>query len=239
MRNKKLPITFAVFYFAVFSAFIAAAIVGNRAITVMIQSSQKPNRRTIVIDAGHGGEDGGATSCAGILESNINLEIALRLNDLMHLLGYDTVMVRTTDTAIHTKGNTIAARKASDLKARVRLTNETENGLLISIHQNYFTDERYSGAQVFYPPTAGSEELGKILQRDVVAALNPGSNRKAKRATGIYLMEHIACTGVLIECGFLSNRVEEAKLRSPDYQKKLCCVIASSVSAFLQSASNI
>ena len=239
MRIKKFPLTFAIFYCLVFSAFIAAAIVGNHAITVMIQSSQKPNRRTIVIDAGHGGEDGGATSCTGVLESNINLEIALRLNDLMHFLGYDTVMIRTTDTAIHTSGNTIAARKASDLKARVRLTNETANGLLISIHQNYFTDERYSGAQVFYPATAGSEELGKLLQRDIVTVLNPGSNRMAKRASGIYLMEHIECTGVLIECGFLSNREEEAKLRSPNYQKKLCSVIASSVSRYLLNESSV
>ena len=235
LHIRRLPIVFALFYFAVFSVFIVAAIVGNRAISVMTQSAQVENRHTIVIDAGHGGEDGGATSCTGILESNINLEIALRLNDLMHLLGFDTVMVRTTDAAIHTQGNTIAARKASDLKARVQLANGTENGLLISIHQNYFTDERYSGAQVFFPKTAGSEWLAKSLQNELVAILNPGSNRKAKSASGIYLMENISCTGVLIEWGFLSNHVEEAKLRSPDYQKKLCCVIASTVGGFLLS----
>ena len=235
LRVKRLPFAVAIFYFVVLFAFIAATVVGNRAITVMTQSTQKPNRSIIVIDAGHGGEDGGATSCTGILESVLNLEIANRLSDLMHLLGYNTVMVRTTDTAIHTQGNTIAARKASDLKARVQLANETENGLLISIHQNYFTDERYSGAQVFFSATAGSEELATILQTNMVSALNPGSKRKAKRAAGVYLMEHITCTGVLVECGFLSNHIEEAKLRSPDYQKKLCCVIATSVNQYLKN----
>lgn len=235
MRIKGISGTLALFYFGVLSAFVATAVMGNRAITVMTQSMQKPNRSIIIIDAGHGGEDGGATSCTGVLESALNLEIAIRLNDLMHLLGYNTVMVRTTDTAIHTQGNTIAARKASDLKARVQLANTTEHGLLISIHQNYFTDERYSGAQVFYSATAGSEKLGKLLQTNMVSTLNPGSNRRAKRSSGVYLMEHIACTGVLVECGFLSNRIEEAKLRSPDYQKKLCCVIASSVNQFLKS----
>ena len=220
-------------YFLVLSIVLLAVITGSRAVTVISENAPLTGRKNIIIDAGHGGEDGGATSCTGVLESNINLEIALRLNDLMHLLGYDTVMVRTTDTAIHTQGNTIAARKVSDLKARVSLVNQTENGLLISIHQNYFTDECYSGAQVFFPDTNGSAEFAKLLQKDIIFALNPGSNRQAKKASGVYLMEHIQCTGALIECGFLSNYSEEARLRSADYQKKLCGVIASSVSRFL------
>ena len=220
-------------YFLILSIILLAVITGSRAVTVISENAPLTGRSNIIIDAGHGGEDGGATSCTGVLESNINLEIALRLNDLMHLLGYDTVMVRTTDTAIHTQGNTIAARKVSDLKARVSLVNQTENSLLISIHQNYFTDERYSGAQVFFPDTNGSAEFAKLLQKDIIFALNPGSNRQAKKASGVYLMEHIQCTGALIECGFLSNYSEEARLRSADYQKKLCGVIASSVSRFL------
>lgn len=233
MKKAKIRLTFVPFYALVFLTVLLITLFSSNAITAMSQAAPLKDRHTIIIDAGHGGEDGGATSCTGVLESSINLEIALRLDDLLHFLGYDTVMIRTTDTAIHTQGNTIAARKASDLKERVKLVNKTEKGLLISIHQNYFSDDRYSGAQVFFPSTEGSEELGKKLQRDIVSTLNPGSKRQAKKASGVYLMEHIECTGVLIECGFISNREEEMNLRSENYQKKLCSVIASSVSRFL------
>ena len=86
---------------------------------------------------------------------------------------------------------------------------------------------------MFYAGTQGSEALAKKLQQNLVASLNPGSNRKSKRSDGVYLMEHIDCAGVLIECGFLSNAAEEARLRSPEYQKKLCCVIAATVREYL------
>ena len=188
----------------------------------------------MVIDAGHGGVDGGATSCTGKLESAYNLEIALRLRDLFHLLGYPTRMIRTTDTSIYTKGDTIAAQKMSDLKERVRIVNESENNILVSIHQNNFSDSKYSGAQVFYPDTEGSRELAEALQQKLVQTLNPGSNRKAKKAEGIYLMEHIENQGILVECGFLSNPEEEAKLADAEYQNKLCCVIAAVTAEFAQ-----
>ena len=208
---------------------------GCRTVSVMVENASIKRGNCIVIDAGHGGEDGGATSCRGVLESTYNLEISLRLNDLFHLLGYDTRMIRTTDTSIYTKGETIAQKKISDLKERVRIVNETENALLLSIHQNNFTDSRYSGAQVFYAGTEGSAQLAKLLQERLVSTLNPGSNRKCKKSDGVYLMEHIDCTGVLIECGFLSNAEEEAKLSCGTYQKKLCCVIAATVSQYLSN----
>jgi N-acetylmuramoyl-L-alanine amidase len=212
-----------------------AGLIGNKTATVMDENMEIKDRHCIVIDAGHGGEDGGATSCSGILESNFNLEISLRLEQMFRLLGYPTAMVRRSDTAVHTRGDTIAARKASDLKERVLLANKTENGLLISIHQNYFSESKYSGAQVFYPKTEGSKALAVALQSAFIEKLNPGSNRMAKSASGIYLMDHITCPGVLIECGFLSNPDEEAHLRSPEYQKKICCTIAATVCGYFAS----
>lgn len=222
-------------YILIIAGVLVAAELGSRAVTVIAENTPVRRAHCLIIDAGHGGEDGGATSCTGRLESTYNLEIALRLRDLMHLLGYDTKMIRTTDTSVYTKGETIAQKKVSDLKERVRLVNETEGGLLLSIHQNNFSDSRYSGAQVFYAGTQGSEELAKQLQSAFIASVNPGSNRKSKKSDGVYLMEHIERTGVLIECGFLSNVQEEAQLRSPEYQKKLCCIIASTVSQYLSN----
>lgn len=214
-------------YILVFSAAIVLTLHTNRTVTVM--SSQPRSGTTIILDAGHGGEDGGAVSCTGVEEAKINLQITLRLNDLLHLLGYNTKMLRTDDTDLHTEGTTISQRKNSDLRQRVKQISETSDGLLVSIHQNKFTDSRYSGAQVFWANTDNSKVLAEDLQRAFVSTVNPGSNRSAKQAKGIYIMEHIQCTGILVECGFLSNEAEEALLLSDQYQKQLVCVISTAI----------
>lgn len=206
---------------------------GNRAVTVFSQNFPPERDHCFIIDPGHGGVDGGATSITGKLESAFNLEISLRLKDLLAFLGYQTRMIRTEDISVYTKGETIAQKKMSDLKERVRICNETPGAVLLSIHQNTFSDGKYSGAQVFYTATEGSEALAKDLQKNLVKILNPGSNRQAKKSTGVYLMEHVQCTGVLIECGFLSNIQEEARLRSQEYQKQLACVIATTAANFI------
>lgn len=223
------------FYLLAAIVCIGAAVWGSGAVTTAVQNAPVEREYTVIIDPGHGGIDGGATSCTGVLESGINLEIGLRLNDLLGLLGHDTVMIRTTDTSVYTEGNTIAAQKVSDLKERARICNETENAVLISIHQNTFSDSRYGGAQVFYAPTKGSQSLATALQNGFCAELNPGSSRRCKAAESVYLLQNIRCTGVLLECGFLSNPEEEAKLRSAEYQQKICCVIAAALNEFFDS----
>ena len=232
MKIRK-TVSVLLFYILVVSVFLTATYWGSEATSTIAQMIPMERKHTVIIDAGHGGEDGGATSCTGKLEKEFNLEIALRLNDLMHLMGMQTKMVRTSDISVYTQGDSIASKKVSDLKERVRIVNETENAVLISIHQNTFPDGQYSGAQVFYAPKGEGQILAEQLQTALVQAVNPGSNRSCKRADGVYLMEKIEKTGVLIECGFLSNPEEEARLRSADYQKQLCCVIAATVSNFL------
>lgn len=233
MKAKRAVMSICGFYILVFSLFLLGTILGSKSVTVIAEILPVERSNRIVIDAGHGGEDGGTTSCTGKLESSFNLEIALRLDDLFHLLGYDTVMIRKTDTAVYTKGGTIAQKKVSDLKERVRIVNSTDGALLISIHQNHFSDSKYSGPQVFYTDNPESEKLAKCLQSQLVSSLCPGNSRREKKSTGVYLMEQIRCTGVLIECGFLSNAHEEALLRQAEYQKKLVCVIAAAVSGYL------
>lgn len=225
MKKRKGRCPLPALYLLTIAGLMTAVLWGSRAVTVMAENLPIEREHCFIIDAGHGGEDGGATSCTGKLEKEINLEIALRLNDLLHFLGYDTRMIRTTDVSIYTKGESLSQKKASDLKERVRIANETEGAILLSIHQNNFSDSRYSGAQVFYAKNEGSQQLASQLQ----AAFNEatGSSRKVKKSDGVYLMEHIDCPGILIECGFLSNPEEESRLRSAEYQKKLCCVIAS------------
>lgn len=224
-------------YLVVLSIFLLAAVAGSKAVSVMTEKKPIASRKCVIIDAGHGGVDGGSTSCTGVLESALNLEIALRLNDLMHLLGIDTQMIRTTDESVYTEGESIAAKKVSDLKQRVKVVNSTENSILISIHQNYFSDQRYHGAQVFYAPTPHSVELAKMLQGSLVRTVNPESRRQVKKADGIYLMQKIICPGILLECGFLSNPAEEANLRNEAYQKKLCVVVCAITSTYLYGSS--
>ena len=231
MNKTKYPSLFA--YIIAITFLIAATVGTSHTMTVLSENASIDYGNCIIIDAGHGGVDGGATSCSGILESKINLDISLRLQDLFHLLGYQTYMIRTDDRSIHTQGESIAAKKVSDLKERVRIVNESNENLLISIHQNYYQQSKYAGAQVFYAPTDRSDILAKNLQDNLVKALNPGSHRRAKAGKGIYLLEHIKRPGVLIECGFLSNPEEERNLLTDAYQKKLCATIACTVSQFL------
>lgn len=225
----------ALFYCLVSLTMLLCVNVGSRAVTTISENKRIEREHCIIIDPGHGGEDGGAVSYSGLPESSYNLEISLKLNDLLNLLGYHTQMIRTSDISVYTTGETLSQKKSSDLKERVNLINGSKNALLLSIHQNHYPDSRYSGAQVFYAKAEGSEELAKQLQSAFVSILNPGSKRQSKKSTGVYLMEHIQCPGVLIECGFLSNAEEEAKLKDPEYQKKLCCVIAAVACHYLSN----
>lgn len=220
-------------YIVVLGVLLSAGFWGNRAVTVMGNNSASADRTCIIVDAGHGGVDGGTTSCTGVTESHLNLEISLRMNDLLHLLGLKTHMIRTTDCSVYTSGETIAAKKVSDLKKRVEIVNGTKNGVLLSIHQNYFSQSKYSGAQVFYGKDETSQRLGKFMQEMLIRNLNPTSNRAAKKTSGVYLFEKISRPGVLLECGFLSNPQEEALLRDADYQKKLCIVVCTAIADFV------
>jgi N-acetylmuramoyl-L-alanine amidase len=196
------------------------------AVAVLMEENTAP---CIVIDAGHGGEDGGALSATGQRESGLNLEISLRLRDFLTFFGLQSRMVRETDVSVETEGDTIAQRKVSDIKNRVRMVEETPNALLVSIHQNHFSEEKYRGAQVFYARTEGSSALAEQMQNILCAQVDPNNHRRCKQAGEVYLMEHVSCTAVLVECGFLSNREETVLLTSAEYQKKLAAAIAVSL----------
>lgn len=205
----------------------------------VLAADQTPCR--IVIDPGHGGEDGGATGVAGTRESDLNLAVSLRLQALLRLFGHEPVMVRTTDTAVYSAGaGTISEKKVSDIHNRVRLVNDTPGALLVSIHQNFFTQGQYSGAQVFYADDAYSRELAQQLQAQLRASLDPGNRREAKGAAGtVYLMNHIQTPGILVECGFLSNAAEEARLNTPAYQTRLAMTMAAVLLQNLEDANEV
>ena len=220
-------------YCIILGAALLFIYLGDHTVMTIAENINEAASQTIVIDPGHGGIDGGAISCTGIPESRFNLEISMRLRDLFRLLGYKTRMIRESDISIYKEGNTISSRKMSDMRERGRIVNETENALLLSIHQNIFPESRFSGPQIFYTNREESKILAQKLQNSLTDHLKPENRRQAKKCSNVYLMENIQCTGVLIECGFLSNPEEEAKLKTDVYQKKLSAVIACTVIEYL------
>ena len=170
-------------------------------------------------------------------ESKINLEFAIRFRDCMHLLGYKTKMIRSDDRSIHVSGDTIRAQKVSDMKERVRRIQDTPRAVLVSIHQNHFRDAKYKGAQVFHSSTPHSKEIAVYLQSSFKQVLGDHNQRLAKLGKGVYLLNHIHCPGILVECGFLSNPEEEALLRSEEYQKQFISVMAGAISSILPRCS--
>lgn len=193
--------------------------------SAMITAGETP---TLILDAGHGGEDGGASSAAGNKESDINLAIVLKLESLLAFLGTDTVLTRSEDISIYDEGcETLREKKVSDLNNRVSLVQNTPNAMLISVHQNTFTDSRYQGTQVFYGAGELSSQWGVYTQELFRAVLAPSNKRKAAAIPDhVYLFSHIDCPAILVECGFLSNGEEASLLLTDTYQRKIALTLA-------------
>lgn len=188
---------------------------------------------TVVIDAGHGGEDGGAVGVNGLLEKDVNLDIALRLHDLLAANGIPVVMTRTEDILLYDRNVDYAGRKKSlDLAARRKIAEETPNCIFVSIHMNSFPDARYDGLQVWYSPNnPTSKTIAETIQNTARQVLQPDNDRETKAATGsIYLLHHLTVPAVLVECGFLSNPAEAAKLATDDYRRDVAFTIFLAVS---------
>ena len=184
-------------------------------------------RPVLVLDAGHGGEDGGAVSLTGVPESQINLAIVQKLDLLLGLCGQSPVVLRQEDVSLHDpSADTLREKKASDLKNRVAMVEGTENGVLLSIHQNMFTDAKYHGAQVFYAPTQGSQEFAVVYPGGAAAGGGP-SQRAPGQAHPGHRLPHEPHHPPRHSGGvrFLSNPEEEGKLRSEGYQLQLAAAL--------------
>lgn len=192
-------------------------------------SSVFSSDKTLILDAGHGGEDGGAVSLSGMAESHINLAIVRRMEDILAFYGTVPLLLRRDDVSLHDPSCvTLREKKVSDLKNRVTTINATPNTTLFSIHQNSYPSQKYRGAQVFFAQTEGSKELAERIQGALAKAIQPENQRACKEIPKtVYLMNHILCRGVLVECGFLTNPEEEQLLQTASYQRKLAAVLSS------------
>ena len=183
---------------------------------------------TVVLDAGHGGEDSGAVSASGVFEKDVNLSISKKLEMLLSACGIPVVMTRTEDILLYDKTVDYHGRKkALDLAARRKIAEDIQNPIFVSIHMNAFPATQYSGLQVWYSKhSPHSLTLAETIQNMTAQQLQRQNQRRVKAATSsIYLLHHLECPAILVECGFLSNPSEAELLASEEYQNQLALLL--------------
>lgn len=237
-KTKRRIISGAAITAAAMLAFTGAVMFGSSQSSETVPASvtyeeQKP---VIILDAGHGGMDGGCSTADGVPEKGINLNILLTLRDMLRVNGYEVIVTRDTDTSIHDKGiEGIANQKSSDMDNRLEIFNSNPNAICISIHQNQFTDPKYSGAQMFFSDSNSSNEaLAKTLQSKFVEYLQPNNTREIKLCgKELFLCYYSENPTVMVECGFLSNPEEAELLKTEEYQQKVAFTIFSGINEFV------
>lgn len=226
MKTRLRPYRYSALFVA--AAMIGAAFYFTRDIPALIY---KEPEMLVVLDAGHGGFDGGAQSRSGILEKTLNLQVAKKLELILLQRGYTVVMTREGDYALQDDGE---AGKPADLKARVKIAEEHPEGIFVSIHMNKFAVAKYCGSQVFF--SKNSETAGVLaekIQTSICKGLQPDNTRLSKPADrNIYLLEKLEMPAVIVECGFLSNHAEALMLTSNAYQASLAECIADGIDSF-------
>lgn len=213
-------------------ATVSARIFISEAEIAAANEDEKP-LPTVIIDAGHGGRDGGATADDGTLEKDLNLAVAKELCDLFGDAGYDTVMTRTEDVALGDESS--SHKKLDDLRARVETAKKQGNAIFISIHMNKFPIPKYSGLCVYFSKkTEGSAALAEDVRSAVATYLQNNNERQIKGAgSEIYVLDNAPCTAILVECGFLSNPSELAMLKTEEYRKKVAACIFTATANYM------
>ncbi len=217
-----------------------AVVLGLNTFRDAIETSSLPTfRRVIIIDPGHGGVDGGASGKeTGVLEKDINLEISLKLKEILEESGSLVLLTRDGDYGLYTEGN-IRQKKNEDLRNRKKIFDESEADAIISIHLNSFPQSKYYGAQTFYPSNSENSKLmATLIQEELIRVLNNGNTRKAKTKNDIYLLKKPKVPIVLVECGFLSNPKEEKLLQDSEYQYKIAWSIYVGMLRYFQRITN-
>lgn len=224
-RKKIVAISLVLICIIAVSVIAVPKIAQNTKLASILPSGEQC---TVIIDAGHGGMDGGAVGVGGVIEKDINLSIALKLKDMMTLNGINVIMTRDTDTSIHDEGITTARQqKVSDIHNRFALTEEYPNAYFISIHQNKFEKASSSGAQVFYGlNNPESANLAQAMQQTIREALQPENERETKPSgSNLYILHNAKSAAIMVECGFLSNASDVELLTKDEYQSKMAYAI--------------
>lgn len=214
--------------------------INNVVTTYKNEESIQAKDKVILIDPGHGGIDGGASSKDGTTEKNINLNIGLLLGANLKSQGYKVEFTRTDDVGLYTEGKSVKEKKHEDLNKRVNLKKEMNCDVFVSIHLNTFPEAYCKGAQVWYSKNEDSAALATTMQSTLKEKLDPTNKREAKAAGTQYkvLRDNDNMPGVIVECGFLSNAEECEKLKTEEYQSKIADALSESISIYLKDRGN-
>ena len=228
MKYLKKFIPYLIIITVVIGAVFSGSVSRNNS---AIQSSSE-NTTVIILDAGHGGIDGGAVAADGTAEKNLNLDIVLKMQTYLEKLGYKIILTRSEDISIHSSdAQTTREKKVSDLHNRLDIIKSNPDSVFVSVHQNYYTQSKYSGTQVFYSVNnPQSEKLALCIQNSVVSSLQPDNTRKIKPSgNSIFLLSNSDVPSVLVECGFLSNSAETEKLKNENYRMQMAEYICKGI----------
>ncbi len=235
-RIKKSILTVISFILTLFLIFTLNSCTKNgkdKELTLPTPKPEVADTPVIIIDAGHGGEDGGTSGKDGTLEKDLNLAIALELCELFRASGYEVRLTRESDMLLYDRDSDYQGhKKAQDMAARLAIMNEYTDAVFISIHMNSFPQSKYHGLQVYYSPNSPeSQRLANTVQSTVASNLQPENDRKTKSSDGnIYLLDKTDLPAILIECGFLSNPEECALLATDAYRARLAlCIYTATV----------
>lgn len=214
----------------------AAALFGSGKV-VSLAANDRGEARTVVIDVGHGGEDPGKVGIGGVLEKDLNLQIAGKVKAKLDTAGYRVVMTRETDVGLYKKGT--PNKKAQDLQNRCKIIEETAPVCMVSIHQNSYTDSAVCGPQVFYfTHSAEAERLAAALQERINENLAIERPRVQKENTTYYILKRSESVSVIVECGFITNPVEAKLLADDDYQEKMAEAICQGIDEYVNGEKN-
>lgn len=198
-------------------------------------AGEKPK---VIIDAGHGGFDGGAV-VGDVYEKDINLKIANALSYMLKASGVDVIQTRTNDSSTESNSNsTISSRKKSDLRNRLQIVKSNPDAILVSIHLNKFSSPSAKGAQVFYAPSAeNSNILAESIRRNIISLIQKDNSRALKKATkDVYLLYNSTIPAVIVECGFMSNPEDFKNLQAEDYQNRIAFAIFGGILSYLSKS---
>lgn len=186
---------------------------------------------TIVIDPGHGGEDPGKVGINGELEKDINLQIAMKVRDLLADAGIQVIMTREDDRML--AGENSSSKKTADLKERIRIIDEAKADFVVSIHQNSYTSSDVHGAQVFYYSHSEEGKRAAEIMQNALLAVEAENHRSAKANDSYYLLTRTKSPVIIVECGFLSNLDEAEKLIDEEYQTEISNAIVNGIHSCL------
>ena len=235
MKNNKYD--YVLFTFII-SLVLITTIVGRgllmmyRSNLTYVNMNVTVNNPTVIIDAGHGGEDCGAIGIDGTLEKDLNLILSREISDILSSQNINVVMTRTEDKLLYKEDENIKGqRKIYDLKNRYLIASEYENSIFVSIHMNKYPKEIYNGLVVYYSQNnERSKALALSIQNNIKEHLQKSNNRQIKNAkTDIYLLDRITSPAILIECGFLSNNEDCKNMQNQEYRKKMALIISNSI----------